>query len=93
MNLLSSGKDKTPVIRLRGVYQTPCSCGNYYIGRTHQNLGTRLQQHKESIEKALKSRNNSISFDSGLSNHISKNTNHYVLFHETILIGNDLGIQ
>ena len=72
MNLLNSGKDKTPMTRLRGVYQIPCSWGNYYIGRTHQNLGTRLQQHKESIEKALKSRNNSISFDSALSNHIYK---------------------
>ena len=93
MNLLNSGKDKTPVTRLRGVYQIPCSCGNYYIGRTHQNLGTRLQQHKESIEKALKSRNNSISFDSALSNHIFENPNHYVLFDETILISNDLGIK
>ena len=69
MNILHSGKDKTPVTRLRGVYQIPFSCGNYYIGRTHQNLGTRLQQHKESIEKALKSVNNYISFDSALSNH------------------------
>ena len=38
MNFLNSGKDKTPVTRLRGVYQIPCSFGNYYIGRTHQNL-------------------------------------------------------
>ena len=59
----------------------------------HQNLGTRLQQHKESIEKALKSRNNSISSDSALSNHIFENPNHYVLFDETILISNDLGIK
>ena len=93
MNLVNSGKDKTPITRLRGVYQIPCSCGNYYIGRTHQNLGTRLQQHKESIEKALKSKNNSISFDSALSSHIFENPNHYVLFDETILISNDLGIK
>ena len=93
MNLINSGKDKTPITRLRGVYQMPCSCGNYYIGRTHQNLGTRLQQHKESIEKALKSKNNSISFDSALSNHIFENPNHFVLFDETILISNDLGIK
>ena len=93
MNLLNFGKDKTPVTRLRGMYQIPRSCGNYYIGRTHQNLGTRLQQHKESIEKALKSKNNSISFDSALSNRIFLNPNHYVLFDETILISNDLGIK
>jgi len=52
-----------------------------------------LQQHKESIEKALKSKNNSISFDSALSNRIFLNPNHYVLFDETILINNDLGIK
>ena len=91
MNLLNSVKDKSPVTRLRGVYQIPCICGIYYIGRTHQNLGTRLQQHKESIEKASTSRNNSISFDSALRNHIFENPNHYVLFDETILISNDLG--
>ena len=93
MNLFNSDKDKIPVTRLRGVYQIPCSYGNYYIGRTHQNLGTRLQQHKESIEKAFKSKNSSISFDSALSNHIYENPNHYVLFDETILISNDLGIK
>jgi len=72
MSLLNSGKDKTPVTRLRRVYQIPCSCGNYYIGRTHQNLGTRLEEYKESIEKALKSKSSSIYFDSDLSNHILK---------------------
>ena len=76
MNLLNFGKDKTPVTRLRGVSQIPCSCGNYYIGRIHQNLGTRIYQHKESIEKALKSKNSNTSFDSALSNHILENTNH-----------------
>ena len=75
------------------MYQIPCSCGNYYIGRTHQNLGTRFQQHKESIEKALKSTNSSISFDSALRNHIFENSNHYVLCDETTLISNNLGIK
>jgi len=93
MHLLNSGKDKTPVTRLRGVYQIPCSCENYYIGRTNQNLGTKLQQHKESSEKALKSKNNSISFDSASSNHIFENPNNYVLFDEIIIISNDLGIK
>ena len=92
-NLFNFGKNETPVTRLRGVYQIPCSCGNYYNSRTHQNLETRLQQHKESIEKALKSKNSSISFDSALSNHIFENPNHYVLLDETILISNDLGTK
>ena len=51
MNLVNSGKGKTPITRLRGVYQIPCSCENYYIGQTHQNLGTRLQQHKKVLKK------------------------------------------
>ena len=34
-----------------------------------------------------------ISFDSALSNHIFENPNHYILFDETILISNDLGIK
>ena len=53
----------------------------------------KIRKHKESIEKALKSRNNSISFDSALRNHIFENPNHYILFDETILISNDLGIK
>ena len=93
MNLVNSGKDKTSITRLRGVYQIPCSCGNYYICRSHQNLGTRLQQNNKSIEKALKSRNSSVSFDSALSNYILENPNHCVLFDETILISSDLGIK
>ena len=67
MNILNSVKDKTPMTR-----QIPCSCGNYYISQTHQNVGTRLQQHKEGIEKALKSKNSLISFDSTLSKNIFK---------------------
>ena len=43
IHLLNSGKDKTPVTRQRGVYQIPCVCQNYYVGRTHQDLEKRLQ--------------------------------------------------
>ena len=38
INLLNSGKDKTPVTRQRDVYEIPCDCGKFYVERTHQNL-------------------------------------------------------
>ena len=67
INLLNSGKDKTPVTRQRGVYQIPCDCGKFYVGRTHQIFEKRLQQHEDEITKALNSNITSVSFDSALS--------------------------
>ena len=93
MNFLNSGKDITPVTRQRGVYQIPCDCGHFYVGRTHQNLEKRLQQHKDDITKALNSNSTNISFDSALSSHIYDNPSHKMLFEETCLISNDLGIK
>ena len=55
MNFLNSGRDKISVTRKRGVYQLPCDYGNPYVGRTHQNLEKRLQEHKDDIIKALNS--------------------------------------
>ena len=34
-----------------------CSCGTFYIGRTHQQLGERLYEHKISIDKSLRFEN------------------------------------
>ena len=73
INLLNSGKDKTPVTRQRGVHQIPCDCGKIYAGRTHQNFEKRLQQHKDDITKALNSNITSVSFDSALSSHVFEN--------------------
>ena len=93
INLLNSGKDKTPVTRQRGVYQIPCDCGKFYVGRTHQNFEKHLQQHKDDITKALKSNVTSVSFDSALSSHVFENPGHIILFEESAIISNDLGIK
>ena len=93
INFLNSGKDKTPVTRQRGVYQIPCDCGKYYVGRTHQNLEKRIQQHKDDIVKALNSNISTVSSDSALGSHIFENPNHNILFDESALISNDLGIK
>ena len=92
-NFLNSGKDKTPVTRQRGVYQIPCDCGNYYVGRTHQNLEKRIHQHKEDIDKALIANNSNNSFDSALASHIFDNPSHTILFEKSSLISSDLGIK
>ena len=93
INFLNSDKDKTPVTRQRGVYQIPCDCENYNVGRTHQNLEKRLQQHKKDIDKALISNTSNNSFDSALGWHIFNNPSHTILFEKSLLISNDLGIK
>ena len=76
INFLNSGKDKTPVTRQRGVYQIPCDCGTYCVGRTHQNLEKRQQQHKGDITEALNSNIANFSFDSAFSSHVFENHSH-----------------
>ena len=94
INLLHFDKDKTSVTHQRGVYQIPCDCGKFYVGKTHQNFEKRPQQHKDSIAKAQISNNiTSISFDSALSSHVFENPSHKILFEESAIISNDLGIK
>ena len=92
-NFLDSGKDKTPVTRQRGANQIPCNCGNYYVGKTHQNLEKRLHQHKEDIDKALISYSSNNSFDSAFACHIFNNPSHTILFENSSLISNDFGVK
>ena len=93
INLLNSGKDKTPVTRQRGVYQIPCDCGKFYVGRTNQNFEKRLQQRKDDITRALNSNITYVSFDSALSSYVFENPSHKILFEESSLVSNDLGIK
>ena len=79
--------------KIRGVHQIPYDCANYYVGRTHQNLEKRLQQHKKDIDKALISNSSNNSFDSALGWHIFNNSSHTVLFEKSSLISNVLGIK
>ena len=91
--LLNSGKDKTPVTRQRGVYQIPCDCGKFCVGRIHQNFEKRLQQRKDDITKALNSNIASAYFDSALSSNVFENPSQKILFEESALISNFLGIK
>ena len=68
MNFLNSGNDKTSYSSNNGAFQIQYSCENYCVCRTHQNLRTLVQQHKERIEKALKFNDSSSPFDSALRN-------------------------
>ena len=85
INLLNFGKNKTPVTRQRGVYQIPCDCGKFYVGRTHQHFEKPLQKNKDDITKALNSTITSVSFDSALSSHVFKNPSHKILFKESTI--------
>ena len=78
-NLLNSSKDKTPITHQRGVYQIPCDCGKFYVGRIPQNFEKRLQQHKDDITKAL---NSSIAITKITKNHhdITKALNSNIAF-------------
>ena len=93
INLLNSGKNKTPVTSQRGVYQIPCDCGKFYVGRTHQNFEKCLKQHKDDITKALNSNITSVSLDSDLRSHVFENPSHKILFEESAIISNGLGIK
>ena len=50
-SFLNSGKDLTRGDLVSEVYKIPCSCGKFYIGRTHQQFTERFIEHRNSIEK------------------------------------------
>ena len=50
-SFLNSGKDLTQADIVSAVYKIPCSCGKFYIGRTHQQFTERFIEHRNSIEK------------------------------------------
>ena len=53
----------------------------------------RLQQHIDDITKALNSNITFVSLDSALSSHVFENPSHKLLFEESAIISNDLGIK
>jgi len=79
-------KDKTDPIQSSGVYRVWRSCGKFYIGRNHQQLGERLYEQKISIDKSLRFKNKNYNFDSALAQHIYENPDHLVLFEEVTSI-------
>ena len=46
-SLFNSGKDLARGDLVSGVHKIPCSCGKFYIGRTHQ----KFIEHRDSIKK------------------------------------------
>ena len=50
-SILNSGKDLTRGDLVSRVYKIPCSCGQFYIGRTHQQFTERFIEHQNSIVK------------------------------------------
>ena len=68
-SFLNSGKDLTRGDLVSGVYKIPCSCGKFYIGRTHQQFIERFIEHRNSIEKTLQLRKPPETFVSALAEH------------------------
>ena len=92
INLLNSGKDRTPVTRQRGVNQIPCDCGKFYIGRTHQNFEKRLQQHKDDITKGLLFEESAIiSNDLGIKQVVREAIEIRLKINNNICLNRDLG--
>ena len=56
-SFLKSGKDLTQGDLVSGVYKIPCSCGKFYIGRTHQQFighhNSMKKKKKPTIKKAF----------------------------------------
>ena len=91
-HFLNSGKDKTDPILGSGVHRVTCSCGKFYIGRTHQQLGERLHEHKIPIDKSLRLENRIENFDSALAQHIYANPDYLVPFEDATLISTVNGL-
>ena len=53
----------------------------------------RLQQHKDDITEALNSNITSVSFDFALSSHVFENPSYKILFEQSAIISNGLGIK
>ena len=50
-SFLNFAKDLTQGNLVSGSYRITCSCGKFYIGRTHQQFLERLIEYHKSIEK------------------------------------------
>ena len=68
-SFLNSGKDLTWGYLVSGVYKISCSCGKFYIGRTHQQYTERFIEHRKSVEKTLQLRKPPETFASALAEH------------------------
>ena len=92
-SFLNSGKDLTREDSVSGVYKIPCSCGKFYIGRTHQQFTERFIEHRNSIEKTLQLRKPLETFVSVLAEHTFFYPEHFIQFDEATAICNDRGFS
>jgi hypothetical protein len=56
-------------------------------------LRNKIQQHKDNTVKALNSNNATVLFHSALGSHVFGNCSHNILFDESALISNALGLK
>ena len=49
--LTAKNKSKLPDFSHPGVYSVECNCGKHYVGETGRMIGTRINEHVQSIEK------------------------------------------
>ena len=75
------------------MYKIPCSCGKFYIGRTHQQFIERFIEHRNSIEKTLQLRKPPETFVSALAEPTFFHPEHFIQFDEATAISNDRGFS
>jgi len=92
-SFLNSGKDLTRGDLVSGMHKIPCSCGKFYIGRTHQQFTEKFIEHLNSIEKTLQLRKPPETFVSTLAEHTFFYPEHFIQFDETTAISNDRGFS
>ena len=72
-------KDRQALLHNAGVvYKLNCSCGQSYIGQTHRNLTTRIQEHE------LHGKQNQ---ESDIAKHLVRNPNHKINFDFPEILG------
>ena len=72
-------KDRQAILHNAGVvYKLNCSCGKSYIGQTHRNLATRIQEHVP---------NGKQNQESDFAKHLVCNPNHKINFDFPEMLG------
>ena len=67
------------------VYCLTCDCGAKYVGQTSQFLSKRIQQHQASLRR-LRTDKLQSSENTGVTQHISENPEHNILFDDVKII-------
>jgi hypothetical protein len=94
-SFLSFEKDLTRENLISGGFSSggPCSCGKFYIGRTHQQFLERFIEDCNSIEKTLELSKPPKTFVYTLAEHAFFHPEHFVQFDEDRTISNNRGFS